>query len=67
MPKTDEEQFQVIGPRRRGRPRVDEPCATVSTWLPAKHHDRLIQLAKANELSISATVRQLLMLRLPRE
>jgi hypothetical protein len=36
----------------------------VSTWLPAKHHDRLIQLAKEHELSISATVRQLLMLRL---
>lgn len=51
-------------PRPRGRPRVDEPRSTVSTWLPAHAHDRLIELAKRHEQSISATVRQLLILRL---
>jgi hypothetical protein len=51
-------------PRRRGRPRVSEPRSTVSTWLPAHAHDRLIQIAKREEQSISAVVRQLLIFRL---
>lgn len=50
--------------RQRGRPRVEEPRSTVSTWLPAHAHDRLIRLAKREEQSISATIRQLLILRL---
>lgn len=52
--------------RGRGRPRVTEPRAAVSTWLPAGAHDRLIELAKEQEQSISATIRQLLILQLPR-
>lgn len=58
------EPLREATPRPRGRPRVDEPRSTVSTWLPAHAHDRLIELAKRNEQSISATVRQLLILRL---
>lgn len=50
--------------RGRGRPRVEESRACVSTWLPAGVHDRLIELAKREKQSISATVRQLLILRL---
>lgn len=50
--------------RPRGRPRATEPHAGVTVWLPASAHDRLIQLAKREEQSISATVRQLLILRL---
>jgi hypothetical protein len=50
--------------RPRGRPKLTEPRSTVSVWLPAKAHDRLIQLAKQQEQSISATVRELLRLRL---
>lgn len=53
-----------LAPRRRGRPRVSEPRSTVSTWLPAHAHDRLIQIAKREERSISAVVRQLLIFRL---
>lgn len=53
--------------RPRGRPRVEESGASVSTWLPAGAHDRLIELAKREEQSISATVRRLLILRLPRD
>jgi hypothetical protein len=52
--------------RPRGRPRNLEQKSTVSVWLPAKAHDRLIRLAKEQEQSISATVRQLLSLRMPR-
>lgn len=53
-------------PRRPvGRPRVVESHASVATWLPASTHDRLIRLAKLREQSVSATVRELLILRLP--
>lgn len=60
MPNPDQKE-----PRGRGRPRVEEPRSTVSTWLPARTHDQLIRLARQHEQSISATVRQLLILRLP--
>jgi len=36
----------------------------VSTWLPAGAHDRLIELAKREEQSVSATIRQLLIFQL---
>lgn len=48
----------------RGRPRVEEPGSTVSVWLPIGAHDRLIELAKREDKSISATARQILILRL---
>lgn len=51
--------------RGRGRPRLEEPLSVVSTRLPVAYHDRLVELAKRNEMSISAAVRQLLILRLP--
>lgn len=50
--------------RQGGRPRVEEPRASVSTWLPAGAHDRLIELAKREERSISETVRRLLIFHL---
>lgn len=50
-------------PRNRGgRPRSSEPKSTVSTWLPAEAHDRLIAVAQAKETSVSALVRQVLIL-----
>ncbi len=51
-------------PNRGGRPRVLESRASVSVWLPASAHDRLIQLANKQDQSISATIRQLLAVRL---
>lgn len=54
----------IVGPGRRGRPRVEEPRATVSTWVPASAHDRLIQLAKEHEVSVSAMVKSLLLVQL---
>lgn len=47
-----------------GRRPVDEPRSTVSTWLPASYHDRLIRMANQQDVKVSALVRQLLVLRL---
>jgi hypothetical protein len=62
-------RFTMSTKRPPGRPpgstRVLEPRATVSVWLPASAHDRLIALAKKEEQSISKTVRELLKLKLP--
>jgi len=52
--------------RPLGSTKVTAPSASVSVWLPAADHDRLIALAKKEEQSISKTVRQLLNLKLPR-
>jgi hypothetical protein len=51
-------------PRPPGRPRVDEPGTSVSTWLRPSEHDRLIRLANKHETTVSALVRQLLLLKL---
>lgn len=50
--------------RKGGRPRSDEPKTSVSTWIPAREHDRLIRLANQRDQSVSQTVRQLLLQRL---
>lgn len=50
--------------RPRGRPPVSEPLSYVGTRLPPQYHDRLIKLAKHQEKSVSALVRDLLTLRL---
>jgi len=52
--------------RPTGSTRVAEPSSSVSVWLPASAHDRLIKLAAKEEQSISKTIRDLLKLRLPR-
>ena len=49
--------------RTPGRPRQD-PCAKVSTWLPADDADRLLRLAHRHGVSLSAVVRRLVILRL---
>jgi hypothetical protein len=53
-------------PRRRGRPRVEEPRSSVSTWVPASYHDRLIKMAEQKDVSVSMLVRSLLMIQLKR-
>lgn len=52
--------------KRRGRPRVSERGSTVSTWLPTSYHDRLVRIAEAQDVKVSALVRSLLILRLPK-
>jgi hypothetical protein len=51
-------------PPKRGRPRVDEPGASVSTWLRPGEHDKLVRLAREQEKTISALVRQWVTLKL---
>lgn len=46
-------------PRPRGRPRETEPRAMVSTWMPAREHDKLIAIATKQGTSISRTIRAL--------
>jgi hypothetical protein len=36
----------------------------VTTWIPASTHDRLIELAKLGETSVSATVKRFIILQL---
>lgn len=58
------QQMMVIAPRRRGRPRVQEPRTTVCTWMEARHYDQIVRMANQQEKSVSALVRDLLVLRL---
>lgn len=53
-----------VPPRPRGRPRAIEPKGSISVRLPSAYYDRIFDLAKRHDQSISATVRQLLILRL---
>lgn len=50
--------------RGRGRPRVAEPGAGVSTWLSASQYDKLIRIAQAQDKTVSSLVREVLILRL---
>jgi hypothetical protein len=50
--------------RPLGSTRVLEPRSSASVWLPASMHDRLIELAKREEQSISKTIRELLIVKL---
>lgn len=54
----------VIVRKAGGRPRNAEPSATVSTWVPATTHDRLIEVAKRQGCSVSEMVRRVLVLTL---
>lgn len=56
------DQADPVRVKKRGRPRVREPRSSVSTWIPARHHDRLIRLANRRGESVSATVRQVIIL-----
>lgn len=47
-----------------GRPKHEEPGSSVSTWLRASDHDRLIQIAKARDQSVSSLLRQFVRARL---
>lgn len=58
------DEQQPTDRRKPGRPKADEPSTSVSTWIPAREHDRLIRLAQRKEQSVSETVRQLLRQRL---
>jgi len=52
--------------RPRGRPRVEERLEFVGTSLPKAYVQRLEQIAEQRDMKVSALVRQLLIMRLPR-
>jgi hypothetical protein len=49
--------------RPRGSTKVPEPRSSVSVWLEASLHDRLIKLAAKDQRSVSQTIRALLLRR----
>jgi len=59
-PKDSSPTVAIGTPRGRGRPRATEQMSTVSTWIPASAHDKLIQVANAQEMSVSEVVRNVL-------
>jgi hypothetical protein len=59
-----EPQMTVVAPRGRGRPKVTEPRTTLCTWMEARHYDQIVKMAIQQEKSVSALVRDLLVLRL---
>jgi hypothetical protein len=57
----------ILPPRRpRGRPRATDPKEHLTTWIPTPIYDELIRRANARGESVSALVRDLLILRLDR-
>lgn len=53
---------RVITNRKGGRPRVSEPQTAISAWIPAKYHDRLARIAIRNDVSVSAVVKNAIVL-----
>ena len=48
-------------PRRRpGRPRLCESPSSITTLIEPADHDRLIELAKRHDMSVSAVIRTIL-------
>lgn len=68
MKQVPNRSVDVSAQPRRGRPRgsvsASEPGSTISVWVPVSAHDRLIERARQEDVSVSSLVRQLLILRL---
>lgn len=56
----DNESAVSDEPRKRGRPRVEEPRTTLSVRVWARHHDQLIQIARAQDRSVSSVACEIL-------
>lgn len=54
------EPYLAIFPRKRGRPRAQEPGVRLTTWINASDYDQLLRLANAREQSLSSLVRETL-------
>lgn len=60
-PKALTPRCVVVSPRGRGRPRLTpEPLTSVSTRLPVKTHDQLIEIAQQQDKSVSEVLRQVI-------
>jgi hypothetical protein len=51
-------------PKPRGRPRVAEPGATLTTYVRSSDYDRLLRLATLQRKSLASLVRDLLRLKI---
>lgn len=51
-------------PKPRGRPRMAEPGAKLTTYVRASDYDRLVRLANHADKSLSGLIRDLLRLKL---
>jgi hypothetical protein len=58
---SDDTEILILGSRKRGRPRVEEPQRTVCIRIPADRYDRLASLAVKRDESMSSVVRQILL------
>lgn len=63
MSEQTEPSLVIVG-ARRGRPRVEEPRVSVSSWIPESQYDKLVRLANKREQSVSSLVKDLLKLRI---
>jgi hypothetical protein len=54
-------------PSRRGRPRVKDATVPVTTWVPRSTFDRLTAYARKHDESMSAILRNMVILRLPQK
>lgn len=68
--KTPKASDLVVVPRGPGRPKTvctgQQHGSTVTVYLPTSYHDRLAQLAaRRSDQSVSAVVREILILQLP--
>jgi len=48
--------------KKRGRPRTDTPGARVTTWVSSPEYQKILDLARRDHKSLSATVRALMAL-----
>lgn len=62
-PPVEPGMMEVSAPRARGRPRlIDGPCDSLSVRLPVSAYDRLIVMAERRGQSVSAYVREVLII-----
>lgn len=60
MSEVSADSLVIAGPRKRGRPRVDEPGSVLTAYVPQKYHDRIAMLARKHDVSVSKVVCHLL-------
>jgi hypothetical protein len=46
----------IASPRKRGRPAKSDALAPVTAWVPSQYLDRLDQLARKHDVSVSKLV-----------
>lgn len=61
----DADKARLEAQRGRGRPKASDPGISLCTRVPTSEYDRLVRMANQRETSVSALVRQMLVLRLP--